>query len=96
MEKGSCNKVIDQEYFHIGNGGVTFKIIDSSHGPEVRVEISTHGNTSEIRSYFSAEDLLKISKLFKNASEFQFSKDTYCCAARSLKDDCCDNGILDD
>jgi hypothetical protein len=70
MEKGSCNKVIDQEYFHIGNGGVTFKIIDSSHGPEVRVEISTHGNTSGRWNWSNIvydwiNDFVKINKITK-------------------------------
>ncbi len=77
--------VIDEVYLHISNGGVTFAVRDSGHGPEVVVESSTFGNNVITQKVLVAPRvLMRLAKMFvaaaNHAAAGKFSE-TYCCEA---------------
>lgn len=75
-------KVIQKKYFSIGNGGIEFTIIDSNVGPEVDISFDSFGHTSELKTFFSSDDLKKIGEMFIEASNYKFTEETYCHAAK--------------
>ena len=82
---GEAGNVIDEVYLHISNGGVTFAVRDSGHGPEVVVESSTFGNNAISQRVLVAPRVLtRLAKLFvaaaNHAAAGKFSA-TYCCEA---------------
>jgi len=81
------SNIVQSKYFHINNGGVSFSIIDSDHGPSVHIILSTCGHESELSTYFSTIDLAEIGNMFIVASEHKFANETYCCAAEFHCDD---------
>lgn len=70
-----------QVYFHINNGGVNFKIINSEFGPLLKMEASHFGSpTGSVGVYVKKDDLVYLRNAIDHAINEEFNKD-YCCAA---------------
>lgn len=71
-------KVIEEQYLHIGNSGATFTVIDDGYGPTIKVSSSSFGNMSnEFRLHVKKSNLVELGKMFLAASGYAFSKE-YC------------------
>ena len=80
------DKIIDEVYLHISNGGVTFSIIDSEYGPKIQIHSSTFGNNDTTKDILvEKEALLRLSELFKKAYEYQDFADDYVHCAKLEK-----------
>jgi hypothetical protein len=71
-------KVIEEQYLHIGNSGATFSVIDEGYGPTIKVRTSSFGNMqNEFRLHVQKSNLVELGKMFLAASGYTFSQD-YC------------------
>ncbi|MNC08167.1 hypothetical protein D3C81_610100 [compost metagenome] len=77
MDKAVTNYL----YFHIGNGGVTFKVTNEV-GPTIDVSASHFGNvTNSMKLHVNKEGLKALGEMFIKASEQEFNE-PYCCFAK--------------
>jgi ferredoxin len=69
-------------YFHIGNGGVSFSVLDKGHGPVVKIDSSHFGNNVTSQElYVRPEDLTVLARLFRTAADHEGYSKSYCMAA---------------
>jgi len=85
--------VLGSVYAHIGNGGVTFQVVDHGRfGPIVVVQSKSFGHVlGQLELAVTAKTLEALADLFVKAKDHKWEKE-YCCAARLLEDDakmCC-------
>jgi hypothetical protein len=73
-------------YLHIGDGGVSFEVVDQGHGPTVVISSSHFGNDNLKFSFHTDQaSLVQLSTMFlKAAFGKKYSKD-YCYKAHVLK-----------
>lgn len=77
------SKEIASVYFHINNGGVTFKVLDEGWGPTIEVSSSHFGNNvSSQKVHITKQGLHALARLFEHAADKSYSE-PYCCAADS-------------
>lgn len=67
-------KTIGEVYLHVGNSGATIEVVDSGHGPEIRILTSAFGNLTQSTQIMTDRVSLKaLAKLFASAAEYDFS-----------------------
>jgi hypothetical protein len=71
-------KEVASVYLHIGNGGVTFSVVDEGYGPVVKIRsISLGTNVISQEIHVSNDELAALSKMFDYASKKYYSE-YYC------------------
>jgi hypothetical protein len=72
-------RTIGEVYLHVGNGGVTFEVIDEGNGPTIVVSSSFFGNVKqELKIFTNKEGLEELTRLFRKASDFEGFSGEYC------------------
>ena len=75
---------IEKTYFHIGNSGVTIKIIDDGFGPELCIKSGAFGNIENTFNVkLTPEDLIELTLMLASAAQKQCYSEVYCHAAQS-------------
>lgn len=70
-----------EHYFHIGNSGVTFRLVDNGYGPKLQIESGAFGNIHVKQDILLAKDALHaLADSMSDAVHFKFTED-YCHAA---------------
>jgi len=78
------HKEVATAYFHIGNGGVSFSVLDKGHGPVIKVDSSHFGNNVTSQEVFvRQEDLIVLARLFDEAANYEGYSSPYCYAAQA-------------
>ena len=72
-------RVIGGQYWHLGNGGVTFKVVDKGYGPCLQIQLDSFGGMKQnIELLTDKKSLEKLSVLLLTASRVtNYTKD-YC------------------
>lgn len=69
-------------YFHVGNGGISFHVIDNGFGPQLKINTSFLGNMDNtLLAHLEPGCLMQLSNFFAEAAKKTYSK-TYCNAAK--------------
>jgi len=80
-------KVIGSVYWHVGNSGVTFKVIDEGYGPTLEIESSAFGNlVQKSKFYTDIKSLDALIRLLEQAKTKTYSE-PYCCPASIPNED---------
>jgi len=83
MSKGDEN-VVATTYLHVGNSGLTVKVVDVGWGPTLVVESSSFGNlNNSTRTHTSVEGLRAIRDMLDRAIEHEGYSEEYCHAAKA-------------
>jgi hypothetical protein len=78
------SKEIANVHLNIGDGGVTFKIVDEGYGPTVEICSSHFGNNSTVQQIrVTHQDLNVLARLFKFAFEKTRYSEEYCYSAKT-------------
>lgn len=91
------SREIASAYFHIENGGTTFKVVDEGYGPTVVLASSHFGtNSVEHRLHVRPEDLKVLARMFDVAANDKRYSETYCVTAKADRRSCKPIGKYDD
>jgi hypothetical protein len=85
-DKEVAPEIPNKLYLHVGDGGVSFEVVDQGHGPTVVISSSHFGNDNLKFSFHTDQaSLVQLSTmLLKAALGKKYSKD-YCYKAHVLK-----------
>lgn len=76
------SKEVASAYFHIGNSGVTFSVVDEGFGPCIRISSSAFGNNQIKQDVLvTKNELLALAEMFAYACTKNYSEE-YCHPAR--------------
>lgn len=73
---------VREMYFNIGNSGFRIGVYDSTFAPTVKIHADAFGHKmGEMAMMTDKESLLKLSKLFAEAAEYDYQGEEYCHSA---------------
>lgn len=75
---------------HIENGGVSIGILDGEYGPELVIDATHFGHTTNgIKLLLHPDALKDLAKLFAKAASHNFENEPYCIALGQHRKACC-------